>query len=211
MKLIKTSFQILTDLNNPTLIYQAIEKAGRTAYRSEGKITDTSYEKFIQLIKSKNHESVLEHQSISVKFIMDRGLTHEIVRHRLSSFTQESTRYCNYSDDKFGNDLTFINIEPFLKNPFESMQVWMNCIEYIEKSYLALIELGETPQIARSVLPNSLASEIVVTANMRQWRHIFDLRTSKAAHPQMSDLMIQLLKEFKEKLPLLFDDINPNE
>jgi len=211
LKLIKTSFQILTDLNNPTLIYQAIEKAGRTAYRSEGKITDTSYEKFIQLIKSKNHESVLEHQSISVKFIMDRGLTHEIVRHRLSSFTQESTRYCNYSDDKFGNDLTFINIEPFLKNPFESMQVWMNCIEYIEKSYLALIELGETPQIARSVLPNSLASEIVVTANMRQWRHIFDLRTSKAAHPQMSDLMIQLLKEFKEKLPLLFDDINPNE
>ena len=211
MKLIKTSFQILTDLNNPTLIYQAIEKAGRTAYRSEGKITDTSYEKFIQLIKSKNHESVLEHQSISVKFIMDRGLTHEIVRHRLSSFTQESTRYCNYSDDKFGNDLTFINIEPFLKNPFESMQIWMNCIEYIEKSYLALIELGETPQIARSVLPNSLASEIVVTANMRQWRHIFDLRTSKAAHPQMSDLMIQLLKEFKEKLPLLFDDINPNE
>jgi thymidylate synthase (FAD) len=211
LKLIKTSFQILTDLNNPTLIYQAIEKAGRTAYRSEGKITDTSYEKFIQLIKSKNHESVLEHQSISVKFIMDRGLTHEIVRHRLSSFTQESTRYCNYSDDKFGNDLTFINIEPFLKNPFESMQIWMNCIEYIEKSYLALIELGETPQIARSVLPNSLASEIVVTANMRQWRHIFDLRTSKAAHPQMSDLMIQLLKEFKEKLPLLFDDINPNE
>jgi thymidylate synthase (FAD) len=207
MKLIKPYFEILTEINGKEIL-RSIERAGRTCYKSEDKITDESAEQFIKLLISKGHESVLEHEKISVLFVCDRGVSHEIVRHRLASFSQESTRYCNYSKEKFGNELTFIIpcwFEESLKRPKE---IWFKSMEYAESMYLMLIAEGWQPQQARTVLPNSLKTEIVVTANIREWRLIMKQRTSAAAHPQMRELMRPLLDKFKEQLLVVFEDIN---
>jgi thymidylate synthase (FAD) len=211
MKLVKANFKILTEIKGNEIL-TAIERAGRTCYKSEDSITKESVYKFIRMLINRGHESVLEHQSISVLFVCDRGVSHELVRHRLASFSQESTRYCNYAKDKFGNECTFI-IPPFFKsNEVEKSakdeDEWINAMNYAEKSYFSLLNLGWNPQQARSVLPNSLKTEIVVTANLREWRTIFKQRTSSAAHPQMRELMIPLLKEIKNKIPVIFDDIN---
>lgn len=218
MKLIKASFEILTPINGEQIL-KNIEIAGRTCYKSEDKITEDSAHKFVQMLLGRQHESVIEHQSISVKFICDRGVSHEIVRHRLASFSQESTRYCNYSKDKFGNELTFI-IPSWLELPEGSMLVdiketptdatytWIYSMYTAELWYNQLIKIGWQPQQARAVLPNSLKTEIVVTANLREWRTILKQRTSQAAHPQMRELMIPLLQTLKEKIPVIFDDIN---
>jgi thymidylate synthase (FAD) len=210
LKIIKPSFEILTSLEKEDIlrIYKNIERAGRISWKSEDKITDNSYEKFIPMIISKNHESVLEHESLSVKFIFDRGVSHEIVRHRLASFTQESTRYCNYTNDKFDGNITFIDICDHLKNSERSFDLWLSHMANCEATYNALIEAGESPQIARSVLPNSLKTEIIITANIREWRHILLLRAARDAHPQMREVMYPLLLKLKEKLPILFGDIN---
>jgi thymidylate synthase (FAD) len=201
-------------------ILQNIELAGRTCYKSEDKITEESAEKFIKMLIQKGHESVLEHEKITVKFICDRGVSHEIVRHRIASFSQESTRYCNYSKDKFNNELTFIIPYWFIdkdladgtivikKELQRAYQHWLDLIQYSETIYKALIRMGQLPQQARTVLPNSLKTEIVVTANIREWREIFRQRTSSAAHPQMRELMCPLLDELKILLPIVFDDIN---
>jgi len=204
MKIIKASYEILTSLNAP-LVLEKIEQAGRTCYKSEEKQTYDSSLKFIKMLINRGHESVLEHQSLSIKFICDRGVSHEIVRHRLCSFSQESTRYCNYSKSKFGGELTFIDLSQYLT---ESQRVqWELSLQFSETTYLALTQMGCSAQIARSVLPNSLKTEIVVTTNLREWRTIFKQRTSEAAHPQMRELMIPLLKELKNTLPIIFDDI----
>lgn len=202
MKIINQSYEILFFPENQISI---IERAGRTAYKSEDKITDDSAKQFVKMINDKNHEAVLEHSIMSVKFITDRGVSHEIVRHRLCSFTQESTRYCNYSKDKFDNQLTFI--WPIWYDQEETASaIWLKSISQSEIDYLKMLELGWNPQQARSVLPNSLKTEIVVTANFREWKHIFQLRAiSKAAHPQMRDLMIPLYNYCKEQLPEIFD------
>lgn len=184
--------------------YQTLELAGRTAYKSEDKITKDSAEKFLRSIRERGHESVLEHCSIMVRFITDRGVTHEIVRHRLVAYTQESTRYCNY----YKKGIQFI--QPVFWNKDDAAyQVWLMAMEQAEKYYNILMNdsYNCSPQEARSVLPNSLKTEIVCTANIREWRHILKLRTSKAAHPQMRALMIPLLEELKEELPVLFEDI----
>ena len=187
-------------------ILKQIEMAGRTAYKSEDKITPDSAKDFVKMIHNRGHLSVIEHQFVTVRVICDRGVSHEIVRHRLASHTQESTRYCNYTKGKFGNEITVI--EPcFWSQDNEKYQVWKQAIGQIEASYNKLIELGATPQEARSVLPNSLKTEIVMTMNLREWRHFFTLRTSQAAHPQMRELAVPLLKEFKKRIPVLFDDI----
>ena len=205
MKVIKQSYAILTPIRRED-IYGMIERAGRTAYKSEDRITDDSADKFIQDIVKRGHESVLEHVSISVRFVTDRGVTHELVRHRLCAYTQESTRYCNYG----GKDMLFI--EPvFWKDDDVKSLRWTICLLECEDSYNYLIANGATPQEARTVLPNSLKTEIVCTANIREWRHILKLRTSKAAHPQMRALMLPLLKEFQEYLPVLFRDIEVEE
>jgi thymidylate synthase (FAD) len=156
------------------------------------------------------HESVIEHEKITVRIICDRGVTHEIVRHRIASYSQESTRYCNYSDNKFGKEITVI--EPCFwdkdsKKDKIKYDTWKEALIKAEEAYLKLIELGATPQEARSVLPNSLKTEIVVTMNIREWRHFFKLRTSKAAHPQMQEIARPILDEFKKLIPILFDDI----
>jgi len=187
-------------------ILQHLELCGRVCYKSEDKVTDTSADKFLAGIIKRGHEAVIEHYSITVKFICDRGVSHELVRHRLASYCQESTRYCNYSKDGFGNEITVI--EPcYLEKDSPSYVIWKNLCQCSEYAYLEMLKKGNSPQEARAVLPNSLKTEIVMTTNIREWRHFFKLRCSLAAHPQMREVACELLKEFQSKIPVLFDDI----
>ena len=205
MRTIQAHFIIQSQVDGDYILKQ-IELAGRTAYKSEDKITPDSAKDFVKMIQGRGHLSVIEHQFVTVRIICDRGVSHEIVRHRLASYTQESTRYCNYTKGKFGSEITVI--EPcFWTQDDERYKVWKQTIEQIEVGYNKLIELGATPQEARSVLPNSLKTEIVMTMNLREWRHFFTLRTSKAAHPQMREVAIPLLKEFQKLVPVVFDDL----
>ena len=205
MRTIQAHFIIQSQVDGDYILKQ-IELAGRTAYKSEDKITPDSAKDFVKMIRGRGHLSVFEHQFVTVRVICDRGVSHEIVRHRLAAYTQESTRYCNYTKGKFGRELTVI--EPFFwTQDDEKYQVWKQTIEQIEAGYNKLIELGATPQEARTVLPNSLKTEIVMTMNLRGWRHFFTLRTSKAAHPQMREVAIPLLKEFQKLIPVVFDDL----
>ena len=235
MKLIKPSYEILTPISGEEILKQ-IEIAARTCYKSEDKIEyddildcrtgeyipsyhAKSARPLIQKLIKNGHEAMLEFGGmITVKFICDRGVSHELVRHRISSFAQESTRYCNYGNDEhitfiipcwFDNmaETTGTGLRGFIiKNKEEG--IWINTMLSTEVDYQLLIQNGWSPQQARSVLPNSLKTEINVSANIREWRHILKLRTANAAHPQMQELMRPLLKEFQEKIPILFDDIN---
>ena len=205
MKIIKPSVEILDDLN-PEEILKKLELCGRVCYKSEDKITDKSAVKFISNIIKRGHESVLEHVSFSVRFICDRGVSHEIVRHRIASYSQESTRYCNYSKGQFNGEITVI--EPLYLEPgTEGYEIWKKACQEAEDNYFKLLQYGCTAQEARAVLPNSLKTEIVMTANVREWRHFLKLRTSKAAHPQIKEVADMLLMELNFLLPSLFDDI----
>lgn len=208
MKIIEPSVIFLTPMNEEAgiAVMKRIEAIGRTCYKSENKISSDSYKKFITNLIARGHESVLEHCYISVKFICDRGVTHEIVRHRLAAYSQESTRYCNYSDNKFGNEITVINPR-FWEKESANYYVWCNSCQVAENAYFQLLQNGATPQEARSVLPNSLKTEIVMTADIREWRHFFRLRCSKAAHPQMREVAKMALMVFYEVMPELFEDI----
>lgn len=209
MKEIRPSFEIMDDIDGAKIL-QKLERCGRVCYKSEDKITEGSAEKFIGMILKSGHESVLEHEKLTVKFICDRGVTHEIVRHRIASYSQESTRYCNYFKDKFGNELTFIR-PCFWADDSEEYAVWKQAMEEIEKSYVKLISLGAKPEEARSILPNSLKTEIVCTMNLREWRHFFRLRTAERAHPQIREISVALLDELKKRIPVIFDDINTSD
>lgn len=203
MKIISPSF-VLEEVNGGELL-KKIEAAGRTCYKSETKITDESAHKFVRHIVENGHESVIEHEKLTARIICDRGVTHEIVRHRIASYSQESTRYCNYGKD---GELCFI--KPFFweDNPV-MFDIWKDSMQHAENAYLELIKLGAKPQEARSVLPNSLKTEIIVTMNMREWRHFFRMRADKAAHPQMREIAVPMLLEFRRQIPVLFDDIWP--
>ena len=187
-------------------VMRHIEKAGRVCYKSESNITEDSAEKFIKSILKRGHESVIEHVSVTFRVVCDRGVTHEIVRHRIASYSQESTRYCNYSQDKFGNELTFIK-PCFWNEDSENYILWKDLMLNIEKNYFTLMDRGATPQEARSILPNSLKTEIYITMNLREWRHFLRLRTNKSAHPQMRQIALMILSKFNEMLPALFEDI----
>ena len=206
MKIIEPSVEILTPIDGKAIL-KMLEVVGRTCYKSEDKIQEGSAEKFIAGIVKRGHEAVIEHYNITVKFICDRGVTHEIVRHRLASYCQESTRYCNYSSDKFGTEITVIK-PCYLDEGTEGYRMWAGLCSLAEAYYFDLLNYGCTPQEARAVLPNSLKTELVMTANIREFRHFFKLRCSKAAHPQMREVALMLLKEFKERIPVLFDDID---
>jgi len=183
-----------------------IERAGRVAYKSEDRITEDSYKAFIEMIVKRGHEAVLEFGNMIVHFTTDRGISHELVRHRLCSFVQESTRYCNYSKDKFGSELTFIEPSSYSFWQEAEQNLWRASMKDCEATYMTLINHGASPQMARSVLPNSLKTEIVVKANFREWRHIFKLRAiSKAAHPDMRRLMIPLYEQCRKECPAVFD------
>lgn len=206
MRVIKPYTEILDDINGKEML-KRLEVIGRVCYKSEDKITDESAIAFISdLVHNKGHESVIEHEKVSVRIVCDRGVSHEIVRHRIASYSQESTRYCNYTKDKFGNELTFIK-PCFWEEDSAEYMAWKENMLFAEHNYNKLIEFGATPQEARSVLPNSLKTEIVVTMNLREWRHFFKLRTSSAAHPQMREIACPLLVKFKQLIPVIFDDI----
>ena len=205
MHIIDPSYEILTPLDGKQIL-QHLEYCARTCYQSYDKQTDDSYLKFVQMIMQKHHEACLEHYSFSVKFIVDRAIQNEIVRHRLSSFCVSSTRYCNYSKDKFGNEITVIRPFFFNENDYKYF-AWKEACKTSERVYMDMIAHGAKPEEARSVLPLSLKTEMVMTANIREWRHFFTLRTSPFAHPQMRQITIPLLKELKEKIPVVFDDI----
>ena len=207
MKIINASYEIVNkDKINGIEILKDIEAVGRTCYKSEANITDDSAKKFVAMLIDYGHEAMIEHNAISVRFICDRGVSHELVRHRLASFGQESTRYCNYSKNKFGNELTFIK-PCFWDEDTIKYDRWKIAMIQAEDNYLELIRLGAKPQEARSVLPNSIKTEIVMTMNVREWRHFFSLRCDAPAHPQMRELTIPLLKEMHELIPVVFDDL----
>lgn len=205
MKIIKPWFEILDEIDGEDVL-KRIERIGRVCYKSEERITDDSARKFVASILKSGHESVIEHEKISVRIVCDRGVTHEIVRHRIASYSQESTRYCNYSKEKFGKELTLIK-PLFWEEDSIEFKMWMDAMQIIEDTYNKLIEAGAEPQQARSILPNSLKTEIVVTMNLREWRHFFQLRTAKRAHPQMREVACAILEEFQNKIPIIFDDI----
>lgn len=204
MKIIEPSFEIL---QCPQNVNQILELCGRVCYKSEDLINNDSADKFVQRMLDSKHESVIEHCSVTVRIVCDRGVSHEVVRHRLSSYSQESTRYVNYSKGKFGSEITVIK-PLFYEEGTENYSLWYNSCKHAEMTYMTLLQNGSTAQEARSVLPNSLKTEIVMTANIREWRHFFRLRTSNKAHPQMRQIAIPILEEFKRRIPVLFDDIN---
>lgn len=205
MKIISASHEILFIQDSASILRQ-IETAGRTCYKSEDKITQDSSKGFVKGIIKSGHHSVIEHISITVRFICDRGISHELVRHRLAAFSQESTRYANYSKDKFGNEITVIK-PVFWSEASEAYGYWLAAMKNAEDAYLNLLKTGAKAEEARSVLPNSLKTEVVMTCNLRQWRHVLNLRCSKAAHPQIREIMLPLLKELHEKIPVVFDDL----
>lgn len=221
MNKIKASYEILTPISEGGIKeLQHIEKIGRVCYKSEDYITEDgeSARKFVAMLIRNGHEAMIEHSFLSVKFTVDRGVSHELVRHRIASFAQESTRYCNYAKDKFGAECAFIDLKPgiMLDNKMKKMSgeeialvmgEWTSAMEDAERHYMRLLELGATPQIARAVLPNSTKTEITVSANYREWRNFFKLRVPADVHPQMREVTIPLLKELKEMLPVIFDDI----
>jgi thymidylate synthase (FAD) len=184
-----------------------LEAAGRTCYKSEDLITPVSASNFVQRIVNSGHLSVIEHVSVTVRLLCDRGITHELVRHRLAAYSQESTRYANYSQDKFGNELTFI--APLFWAPDSAIYGrWAAAMEAAEETYLYLLKEGALPQEARSVLPNSLKTEIVMSANLREWLHVFKMRCQQSAHPQAREIMLPLLREFSLRLPQIFGGLD---
>jgi thymidylate synthase (FAD) len=209
MKIIKPGFEFITPING-SVILKRLEECGRVCYKSEGKITDDSAPKFVAGIIKRGHEAVLEHCSFTVKFVCDRGVSHEIVRHRLASYCQESTRYCNYGKDQFGSEITVIEPCYLNENTF-AYDEWKEACRRAETAYFNLLNWGLSPQEARAVLPNSLKTEVVMTANIREWRHFLRLRTSTGAHPQIREVATPLLRELQQIVPVCFDDILPKE
>ena len=208
MRVINAGYEIISDLNGAEIL-KHIERCARVCYKSEDRITDGSAEKMVAALIRSGHEAMLEHYSFTVKFICDRGIANELVRHRIASFAQESSRYCCYAKDKFGKELTFIN-PCFWEPDSDNYARWFHEMDEAEKTYLAMIEDGATPEQARDILPTSIKTEIVMTANLREFRHFFKLRaegTTGKPHPQMLEITIPLLKELKQKVPVVFDDI----
>lgn len=216
MKIVKAGFEILDDLNGEEIL-RKIELIGRKCYKSEDKITEDSSKKFVAGLIKRGHEAMLEHFSFSVCFTVDRGVSHELVRHRLASFAQESTRYCNY-----GHEGEITVVQPFYlrtsdtgeydyENPEDAKYIaWENGVRAAEACYINMLCNGATPQEARAVLPNSLKTEVVMTANLREWRHFFKLRalgTTGKPHPQMVEVALPLLEECKKRIPVVFDDL----
>jgi thymidylate synthase (FAD) len=201
VKIIEPDFSVEMGFNSATLALWKIERAGRVCYKSEGAMDEQSAPAFVRKIINNGHHSVLEHGTTTVYIICDRGVSHELVRHRLASYSQESTRYVNYKEG-----ITVIKPST-IEQGTSLYALWLSAMLQAEESYRRLIETGASPQEARSVLPNSLKTEIVVTANFREWRHIFKLRCSKAAHPDMRYIMCKVRDHFVSVLPAVFDEI----
>ena len=207
MKIIQPSVELMRDFDGVEVM-KFIERCGRTCYKSEKNITADSAEKFVRNLIKRGHESVLEHFSATFKIICDRGVMAELTRHRLASFSIESTRYNNYNSSKNSFEISVVcPFQPIPDNTFLPFLDWKRSMENAENSYMRLTSKGIKPEIARAVLPNSLKTEIVMTANLRELRHILKLRTAKDAHPQMRQIANMILKILKQKLPVVFEDI----
>ena len=180
-----------------------LERAGRTCYKSEDLITEESAPKFVRMIRKRGHHAMLEHAVVSARIIGDRGLTHELVRHRLAAYAQESTRYCNYSKGKFGGEITVIR-QPGLTEDQEI--IWETAMRASEAAYLNLLEAGVKPDMARSVLPTGLKAEIVITANLREWMHVFNMRCDTPAHPIIRGCALEILKKLNKRLPSVYEE-----
>lgn len=207
MKVVRPDWRIaaMTE-SDPTRLMKHLEAMGRICYQSEDDITETSYDKFLRGIIKRGHEAVLEHATVTAVVVCDRGITHEIVRHRIAAYCQESTRYCNYSKGKFGNEITVIK-PPFWDQESTKYSTWKHACEVAEAAYFDLLSVGCTPQQARDVLPTSTKTQIGITMNMREWRHFFRLRCSPAAHPQMIEVAKLGLIDMYNYFPCLFEDI----
>lgn len=192
------------ELEHQPTVEEAIEKAARVCYKSEERIGPGTADEMVKGLRDRGHHAMLEFGYVQAHIIADRGLTHELVRHRPASYAQESTRYCNYSKDKFGNEITVIE-QPGLQG--EARAVWEDAMEAAERYYFELLRRGVLPQIARSVLPIGLKTEIVIGANTREWRHIFDMRCARSAHPIIRGVMLEVLARFVERMPVLFGDL----
>lgn len=206
MEIIKPYFLIEDEIDGEKIL-KNLERYGRTCYKSEDKIAAGSSRDFIKRIIASGHESIIEHEKVTVRVVCDRGVSHEIVRHRIASYSQESTRYCDYL--KKGSISVIVPF--FFENDRRKMAVWRIVMSICEWGYNLLRKMGASPQEARSVLPNSLKTEIVITYNLREWRHFFRLRCSAAAHPQIREIAVPLLKEFQHRIPVIFDDFIINE
>ena len=213
---VKPSIEIVSNHDYKEMLTK-LEKIGRVCYKSEDYIKEGSAEKFLKGIVKRGHESVIEHESITVRVTCDRGVTHEIVRHRIASYSQESTRYCNYTNDKFSNQISCIDIATGFEydlndeNDRKKYEIWNNAMNAAEQYYFQMIEAGAKPEEARSILPNSLKTEIVMTMNLREWRHFIRLRASKRAHPQIREITEMIRKDFAERYPVFFEDLVPEE
>ena len=206
IRVVNPSWEYIDDVN-PEKIMNKLEQVIRVCYKSEDKITDGSAERLVGNIVKSGHTAMLEHESITVKFYCSRGLSHELVRHRHCGFAQESSRYCSYDKDKFGNKITVIKPNNFEIGSSEYI-MWKNAMENAGQAYFDLKNmLNIKNDMARGVLPTDLKTEIVVTASIREWRSIFDLRCSEAAHPEIRNVMKSLLSDMNSKMPILFGDI----
>lgn len=205
MRIINPSFEIINRPNGHEVL-RHLELCGRVCYKSEDAISDESAERLIRMMLERGHESPIEHFGVSVRIICDRGVSHEWVRHRIASFSQESTRYCNYQKSKFGSELTFIR-PYFAEEGSKLFDIWKSSMQQAETAYFEMLNCGAKPEDARSVLPNSLKTEFICTMNLREWRHFFRLRCAPAAHPAMREISIPLLREFQKMIPVLFDGL----
>lgn len=212
MKYVEPSYEIISCPDNAL---EMIEKTARTCYKSEDKIGDREKtEMFVRKLLESGHLPMIEFGGdLHVKFISNRGFTHELVRHRLASYAQESTRYCNYSKGKFGGEISNIPGENMVQefNNYKAYEMYLlgldACFRFCEEWYLKLINSGVPPQLAREVLNIGVKAEIHIKANFTEWRHIFKMRTSNRAHPRMHELMIPLLFDVQKRVPYIFDDI----
>lgn len=209
MKIVEQSFEILTNINGEDVL-KHLENCGRICYQSHDLTTEDSYKRFIKGIVTRHHESVLEHYSVSVKFVTDRAIANELVRHRLASYSQESSRYCSYDKDKFGNEIKVVKPIEIDENSVQYV-IWRDACHHAEKEYFNLLHNGVKAENARAVLPLCLATQIVCTANLREWLHIFKMRCDKSAHPDIRDIMRKLAKEFQKQIPIIFDEIVTDE
>ena len=187
-------------------IMKRIERSCRTCYRSEGNITEDSYKKLLANCITRGHESVLEHEKVTVRIYSDVGSYKDLTRHRFASFSVESTRYCSYDKDKYGNEIAFMNPAGYMEDK-ELYEIWKETMQEVEKRYIKMKELGASTDMCRELLPHATAGEYTMTANIREWKHILSLRTTKHVHPAIRQVLIPLLKYFQEEMPEIFSDV----
>lgn len=207
MKLIEP--RVCVESYDSRKIMKNLERACRTCYRSEDLITEESYKTLLKNCINRGHESILEHEKITIRMTCDVGVYKDLTRHRFASFSIESTRYCNYGKDKFDNEINFIR--PIFTDELDKFNIWEDTMKTIEDAYMKMVAAGYKPDEMRMILPHSVAAEVTMTANIREWKHILDLRTKKMAHPAVQQVMIPLLLNFKKNMPEIFGDIEYNE